>query len=70
MRVDVKVKGMHCNGCAARLERVLKTMDEVGEAQADLEEESVTLHWRGRSPDRDRINKAIQKAGFVLAKAK
>jgi Cu+-exporting ATPase len=68
------VKGMHCAGCAGRLETALRAVPGVGEASVNFATSSASVRWRngsgiasntvaGRS---DLVEKAIREAGFAV----
>lgn len=59
--LEIGVEGMHCSGCARRLEGVLCALEGVEVAQVDLEGGKATV--RG-SVDRARVVEAIDQAGF------
>ncbi|MFQ5871977.1 MAG: heavy-metal-associated domain-containing protein [Candidatus Geothermarchaeales archaeon] len=60
----MKIRGMHCHGCASRLERALERLEQVEAAEANFETESVSVKWTGVTLDRSLIEKAIRRAGF------
>ena len=44
-RVDLPIGGMHCAGCAARIEKVLQGLPGVQTAQVNLATEKATVHY-------------------------
>ena len=45
-RLDFPVKGMHCAGCVAKVERALRGVEGVAEASVNLATERATV-WLG-----------------------
>ena len=61
--VDLKVDGMMCGGCSARLQRVLEALPEVESCKADHVTKAVQLILKEDLP-LDAIAKAVEGAGF------
>ena len=43
--VVLKIKGMHCEGCSTRLEKVLNNQDGVEEAKVSLEKAEANIKF-------------------------
>ncbi|PAP78221.1 heavy metal translocating P-type ATPase [Rubrivirga marina] len=61
--VTLRVEGMECASCSARVERVLSRLDGVAEVGVNLATERATVRARPGLSD-DVIAEAIRKAGF------
>jgi Cu+-exporting ATPase len=61
--VTLRVEGMECASCSARVERVLARLDGVAEAGVNLATERATVRARPGLSD-DAIAEAIRRAGF------
>ena len=62
MRVTIPVEGMHCSGCAGRLEEALHRVDGVTEAAVSFATELAHVDLEGTNPDP--VLHAIGEAGF------
>ena len=62
--LTIPVEGMACDKCASRVQRTLTAIEGVGDANVDLDQKRVVLHFdRGRvSPDK--LVSAIDAQGF------
>ena len=56
-KITLKILGMECAACAAKVERTLKKLDGVTEISVNLAVEKVTVHFQ---PDRTGIDKIIK----------
>ena len=62
------VEGMSCNGCAASVERALRTLDAVAEVQVDLASGRVTVDLAGNATV-EQLVQAVSTAGFEVGGA-
>ena len=60
-RHDFTVDGMHCAGCAARLERVLDALPGVREANVNFALERATVHLDPAGMSRAGLEEAVTK---------
>ena len=67
-KLNLKVDGMTCAHCAKTVERSLREVEGVTEAQADFASGSVTLDYIGTKPQFETLAPAVRKGGFVLVK--
>lgn len=67
MKKKMKVEGMHCGGCSARLKRMLEALPEVESATADHEAGTAEAVLNADLPD-DRIKAVIENGGFTVTK--
>src|SRR6188474_42129 len=59
---ELSVPSIHCGGCVARIERLLRELPAVEQARANLSTKRVTIDWRGeRPPD---LIAALGDAGY------
>ena len=61
----ISVGGMNCAACVRRVEKVLKSVDGVGDAEVNLASSKVTITSDGSSrPDLRDVKEALQDAGY------
>lgn len=63
--LNLKVDGMMCGGCSARLQRVMEALPQVESARADHVTKALELVLKEDLP-LEVIRKAIEGAGFKL----
>ena len=63
--LNLTVEGMMCNGCSARLQRVLEALPQVESCKADYVTKKVELVLKEDLP-LDAIRKAVEGAGFKV----
>ena len=63
--LNLKVDGMRCGGCSARLQRVLEALPQVASCKADYVTKAVELVLKEDLP-LDAIVKAVEAAGFKV----
>jgi Cu+-exporting ATPase len=65
-RLDFPVKGMHCAGCVAKVERALRGVEGVAEANVNLATERATV-WAGPgSPGLPAMRQAVEGVGYTV----
>ena len=62
--VVLKIKGMHCEGCSTRLEKVLNNQDGVEEAKVSIEKAEANIKFDETLTGVDELKEAIEDAGF------
>ena len=62
--VVLKIKGMHCEGCSTRLEKVLNNQDGVEEAKVSLEKAEANIKFDETQTRVDELKEAVEDAGF------
>ena len=62
--VVLKIKGMHCEGCSTRWEKVLNNQDGVEEAKVSLEKAEANIKFDETLTGVDELKEAIEDAGF------
>jgi Cu+-exporting ATPase len=60
----IPVKGMHCAGCVATIERALRSVPGVVEAQVNLATEQATVAYVPTSVEASALRQAITRAGY------
>ncbi|WP_300163592.1 heavy metal translocating P-type ATPase [Solidesulfovibrio sp.] len=60
------VSGMHCAACSARIERVLRTVPGVAEADVNLADETLRLRYDPQVASLDAIRARVADLGFSL----
>ncbi|WP_027364070.1 CopZ family metallochaperone [Desulfotruncus alcoholivorax] len=61
----LKVEGMSCNHCKMAVEKALKAVSGVENAQVNLDKKEVVVTG---TADRDKLAKAIEDAGYTVVK--
>jgi copper chaperone CopZ len=65
--LSLKVKGMHCMGCAASVKDILESdVKGVKQAEVNLEEEKVNLSYDPDISNLQDMEKALKEAGYTL----
>lgn len=62
--IKLNIKGMHCEGCSSRLERILKNLDGVKNASVSLENKSAIITFDESVITENSIKEAILDGGF------
>ena len=62
--IKLKIEGMHCAGCANRLEKILNNVDGVESAKVSLEEKSADIKYNEEEVELNTILQEIEDAGF------
>ncbi|MCL2706343.1 MAG: heavy-metal-associated domain-containing protein, partial [Spirochaetaceae bacterium] len=70
VKIEVlRIKGMHCAGCAANIERSLKKITGIIEASVNFATEKACIKWEPRNLKLSDIKNAIIKMGFTPVEA-
>lgn len=65
----LEINGMFCEHCANRLERELKTLENVESVSVDLETKQVSLKTAdGQNLHEEQVRKIVTDSGYALAK--
>ena len=62
--IELKIEGMHCTGCSTRLEKVLRGLDGVVNANVNFEEKSAVIEFDSKKITVEEIKEAVEDAGF------
>ena len=65
--VVMNIEGMHCDMCAANLQRELKLVDGVKKAEVSFAEKRATVVYDGKKADIDSLKQAVSAAGYQTA---
>ena len=63
-RLDLPISGMHCAGCAGRIENALQGLAGVQQAQVNFATEKATVHFDPAALDRPAISRQIEAVGY------
>ena len=67
--INWTISGMHCDGCSARLQKVLSGKTGVQSAEVDFAEKQASLEFDSALISADQLHEAVEKAGFEIAAA-
>ena len=62
--ITLTIEGMHCNMCAANLERELKQTPGVKRAEVSFENKSAQVVYDEKKTDLQKISSAVEQAGY------
>ena len=62
--VNWNISGMHCDGCANRLQKVLSGKEGVQSAKASFAEKQASLEYDSVIISQEQLQDTIEKAGF------
>lgn len=63
-KANIKVSGMSCASCALNVEKSLKTLEGVDEAQVNLGTEEATVEYNPEKLNLSRLEAAVEEAGY------
>lgn len=63
--INFKIEGMHCDGCAKRLEKVLNNIEGVENAKVTFEEKCASVEYT-EEVNVEELKEAIVDAGFEV----
>lgn len=61
---SIRISGMSCAACAARIEKGLNKLEGVNQANVNLAMEKATVGFDDEQIDRDRLEQVIEKLGY------
>ena len=61
-KITLKIDGMHCDGCASRLEKALNMKEHIKSAKVSFKEKKAIVEFD--SIDKKEIEKYIEEIGF------
>ena len=64
--IELKIKGMHCTGCSARIEKILGNTEGIIKVQVSFEEKKATIDYDETKITLEEIKKEIEDAGFEV----
>ncbi|MCK4258605.1 MAG: heavy-metal-associated domain-containing protein [Halanaerobiales bacterium] len=62
--VTFSVKGMSCGHCKMAVEKTLKGLDGVSEAEVNLDEANVTVNFDPSKLDIEKMKEVVREAGY------
>ena len=65
-KIIIKIEGMHCGGCVARVEKALKSIKAVKNFSVDLEKKSAEIETVGDIFDI--IKEKLENIGFEVSR--
>ena len=68
-RLDLPISGMHCAGCAGRIENALQGLAGVQQAQVNFATEKATVYFDPAALDRPAVSRAIEAVGYTVPDA-
>lgn len=67
--INWTISGMHCDGCSARLQKVLSGKTGVQFVEVSFAEKQASLKFDSALISADQLQEAVEKAGFEIAAA-
>lgn len=67
-KIEIKVEGMHCEGCSKRLTKVLSNIDGVENVEVSLENKLAKIDYNENITKIEELEEAIIDAGFEVKK--
>ncbi len=64
-KLELNVKGMHCASCVLKVERAIKKIPNVKEANVNLASEKAFVNYEGNL-DLNKVQKEVQKVGYDI----
>ena len=68
MNNKFKISGMTCSACANRIEKVVRKMDGVKEANVNFATETLTVNYDDKAITKADIEQKVEKIGFKIQK--
>ena len=67
-KVEIKIEGMHCEGCSKRLTEVLSNVEGVNTVEVSLENKLADIEYDETVAKLEDFYEAIEDAGFEVVK--
>ena len=67
-KVEIKIEGMHCEGCSKRLTKVLSNVEGVNKVEVSLENKLADIEYDETIAKTEDFCDAIEDAGFEVVK--
>ena len=64
--IELRIEGMHCTGCSARLQKVLSNLDGVSNAEVSFEKGMANIEFNKKIITLDEIKNASVDSGFEV----
>lgn len=65
-KIDIKIEGMTCQSCAKAVERSIKKLDGIENANVNIATDKATITYDGSKVKLSQIKGAIEKAGYKV----
>lgn len=65
--IEMKIEGMHCEGCSKRLTKVLSNIEGVKVVEVSLENKLAKIEYDEEIAKVEDFKEAIEDAGFEVA---
>jgi copper chaperone len=62
----LKIEGMTCNHCVARVQNALTSVDGVESAEVNLEEKQAVVKYDSSKGDLEKFKEAVAEAGYKV----
>ena len=62
MKITLKIDGMHCDGCATRLEKALLNKENIKKVKVSFKEKTAVIEYD--NIDKKEVEKYIEEIGF------
>jgi len=69
-KAKIKISGMSCASCALNIEKSLKNLEGVGEAQVNLGTEEATIEYDSEKLNLSQLESAVEDAGYGVINEK
>ena len=66
MNTTIKIGGMHCDGCASRVRRVLEKESGVREADVSFEDGEARVKYNEHSVTTERLRELVEGTGYTV----
>ncbi len=63
-KAEIKISGMMCAHCVARVEKSLKDLDGVKEVKVDLETGKASVKYDPKKLEPSKLEDAVKEAGY------
>ena len=64
--IELRIEGMHCTGCSARLQKVLSNLDGISNAEVSFEKGMANIEFNKEIITLDEIKNAIVDSSFEV----
>ncbi len=63
-KLEIKISGMSCGHCAARVEKSLKDLEGVKKVNVSIETEKATVEYDPKKVEPSKLKDAVKEAGY------
>ena len=65
--ITIRIEGMHCNMCTARMQKAFLAMNGVAEAEVNLEDKCARIVFDADKVTENDLRKTVSDTGFQAA---